>query len=50
MKDVKQILTSKELQEAIDKFCNMNEIDIESDEGSNQVECFIIGYIAAKNQ
>ena len=45
--DKKQILESVELQAAIDTFCDVNEIDRDTDEGINQIECFILGYMAA---
>lgn len=50
MKDVsvKQILESKELQEAVDKFVYLNEIDTSSEETNDLVDAFILGFIAAK--
>lgn len=45
--DTKQILESVELKAAINNFCFVNGIDRDTDEGNNQIDCFILGYIAA---
>ena len=47
MKDINKILESSELQEAIDKFIYLNDIDTSSGETNDLVDSFIMGYIAA---
>ena len=44
----KEILDSHELNEAIMEFCDKNGVDQDTEEGSDQIDCFILGYLAAK--
>lgn len=47
MKTTKEILESEQLKQSEEDFVDKNDIDINTDEGSNEVDCYITGYIAA---
>ena len=46
-----EILKSKELNRCVDEFTETNGLnDLDSEEQSNMIDCFILGYVAAMKE